>query len=98
MTVQIVFRPAALAEYKDAARWYEDRAPGVGYRFTERIEEALALISDSPLRPAIVLSDIRRAKTREFPYFIYYVVERSRIVVLAILHARRRPAIWQNRR
>jgi plasmid stabilization system protein ParE len=51
MTVQIVFRPAALAEYKDAARWYEERAPGVGYRFTERIEEALALISDSPSDP-----------------------------------------------
>jgi hypothetical protein len=45
MTYRIAFRRAAAAEYANAARWYEDRAAGVGHRFIKRIEQALALIS-----------------------------------------------------
>jgi plasmid stabilization system protein ParE len=98
MTFRIVFRRAAAAEYADAARWYEDRAAGVGHRFIRRIEQALALISEAPFRPATILAKVRRVKSREFPFFIYYLVEDSRIVVLAIFHARRNPAIWQHRK
>jgi plasmid stabilization system protein ParE len=98
MTLPIVFRRAALAEYSAAARWYESRAAGVGYRFVERVEQTLALIAESPRRPATILANIRRARTRDFPFFIYYVVEDSRTVVLAVLHARRNPATWRRRR
>lgn len=98
MTLPVVFRRAAQVEYADAARWYESRALGVGYRFAECVEQALSLIMESPRRPAAIFANIRRAKTRDFPYFIYYVVEDSRIVVLAVLHARRDPAIWRHRR
>ena len=98
MTYRIVFRRAAAAEYADAARWYEDRAAGVGHRFINRIEQALAFISEAPFRPAAILAKVRRVKTREFPFFVYYLVEDSRIVVLAIFHARRNPTIWQRRK
>jgi len=94
----IVFRHAAQAEYADAARWYEARAPGIGYRFVERVEQALSVVAESPLRPAKLFADIRRVKIRGFPFFAYYVVEDSRIVVVAVLHARRNPAIWRRRK
>jgi len=98
VTIPIVFRRAAQAEYADAARWYEVRAPGVGYRFVERVEQALSLITESPRRSAAIFANVRRARTRGFPFFVYYVVEDSRIVVLAVLHARRNPANWRLRR
>ena len=98
MKLPVVFRREAQAEYADAARWYEAQAPGVGYRFVERVEQALSLITESPRRPAVIFANLRRARTREFPFFIYYVVEDSQIVVLAVLHARRDPAVWRHRR
>jgi len=98
MMLPIVFRRAAHSDYRDAARWYEDRALGVGYRFVARIEQALLLISEAPRRAATLLADIRRMRIREFPFFIYYVVEDSRIVVLAVLHARRNPTTWRHRK
>lgn len=94
----VVFRHAARAEYAGAAQWYEARAPGVGYRFVDRVEQALSLIAEAPNRPAPVLANVRRARTRDFPFLIYYVVEDARIVVLAVLHARRDPAIWRRRK
>jgi len=98
VTYRVLFRRAAAAEYADAARWYEERAAGVGHRFIKRIEQALALISQAPFRPATILAKVRRVKTQEFPFFVYYLVEDSRIVVLAIFHARRNPAIWRRRK
>jgi toxin ParE1/3/4 len=97
MTLSVVFRPAALSEYAKAARWYEERAPGVGNRFVARVEQALTHILESPRRAAAILANIRRIRVQAFPFFVYYVVEDSRIVVLAILHARRDPAIWRRR-
>jgi plasmid stabilization system protein ParE len=34
---------------------------------------------------------------RRFPYSVYYVVEPSQIVVLAIFHGRRDPKQWRSR-
>lgn len=97
MKRSVVFRHAAQAEYADAANWYEDRAPGVGYRFAERVEEALSLIAEAPQLRAPILANIRRVRTRSFPFFIYYLIEDAQIVVLAVLHARRDPANWRSR-
>ena len=52
----------------------------------------------SPSRPAMIFGKIRRMRTRGFPFFIYYVVDESRIVVLAVFHARRNPTIWRDRK
>ena len=40
-------------------------------------------------------SGIRRALTKRFPYAIYFSIEGTVIVVLAVLHAARNPAEWQ---
>jgi toxin ParE1/3/4 len=98
MNLPIVFRRAARTEYADAAQWYEARATGVGYRFVERVEQSLILIAEAPRRPAPMFADVRRVRIRDFPFFIFYVVEDFRIVVLAVLHARRDPAILHQRR
>jgi len=95
MKLSIVFRLAAHAEYADAARWYENRANGVGYRFVERVEQAISVVAESPHRPKKLFADVRRTKVRGFPFFVYYIVEDARIVVIAVLHARRNPATWR---
>lgn len=90
------FHPLALAEGEDAAAWYAERDPRVAARFVEELEAAFALIVEAPGRwPAFF--DTRRVLLPRFPYFVLYRDEPSRILVVAIAHARRRPGYWQGR-
>jgi plasmid stabilization system protein ParE len=52
---------------------------------------------DGALKYVELRSGIRRALTKRFPYAIYFSVEGTVIVVLAVLHAARNPAAWQRR-
>jgi len=97
MTLKVVFRSAARAEFDGAALWYEDRQPGLGARFVSEIDHAVDLASKYPDRYAIKHEQIRCVRARRFPYSIYYIVESAQIVVLAVFHARRDPAIWRSR-
>jgi toxin ParE1/3/4 len=40
---------------------------------------------------------VRRALARRFPYAVFYLVERDRVVVLAVLHQAVDPARWPGR-
>ena len=97
MTLQVVFRPAARAEFDGATLWYEDRQPGLGIQFLAEIDRAVDLASQYPDRYPIKHSEIRCIRAHRFPYSIFYLVEAERIVVLAVFHARRDPAIWKAR-
>lgn len=97
MTLQVVFRPAARAEFDGATLWYEDRQPGLGIQFLAEIDRAVDLASKYPDRYPIKHSEIRCIRAHRFPYSIFYIVEAERIVVLAVFHARRDPAIWKAR-
>jgi plasmid stabilization system protein ParE len=97
MTLKVVFRRAARAEFDGAALWYEERQPGLGMQFTSEIDRAANLAAENPARFPIKHRDIRCVQARRFPYSVFYRIEAHRIVVLAVFHARRDPAIWQTR-
>ena len=97
MILKVVFRPAARAEFDDAAMWYEDRQPGLGAQFVAEIDRAIELASKHPDRYPIKHRQIRHVRARRFPYSVFYVAEAEQMVVLAVFHARRDPAIWQAR-
>jgi len=97
MTLKVVFRRAARAEYDAAALRYDVQRPGLGAQFVSEIDRAVGLAATYPERFPIKHADIRRVPARRFPYSVFYRVEAQRIVVLAIFHARRDPTIWQSR-
>ena len=97
MTLKVVFRPAARAEFDGATLWYEDRQPGLGIQFIAEIDRAVDLASKHPDRYPVKHKEIRCIRARRFPYSIFYTVEAQQIVVLAFFHARRDPAVWQAR-
>lgn len=79
MTLKVVFRPAARAEFDGATLWYEDRRSGLGARFVSEIDYAVDLASKYPDRYPIKHQQIRCVRARRFPYSIYYIVEAGRI-------------------
>ncbi len=97
MTLKVVFRRAARAEFDGAAMWYEERQPGLGMQFTSEIDRAVDLAARHPERFPVKHGDIRSVQARRFPYSVFYRVEAHRIVVLAVFHARRDPLLWQTR-
>ena len=97
MTLRIVYRRAAKNEFEDAALWYDEQRPGLGEEFTIEIEQAAARAAAAPERYPIVFGDVRRTVTRRFPFSVYFRVRFDSMVVLAVFHGRRNPAIWQRR-
>ena len=97
MTLRILFRRAAKSEFEDAAIRYDGQRSGLGEEFTIEIEQAVARAAAAPERYPVVFGDIRRTVARRFPYSVYFRVRQDAIVVLAVFHGRRNPAIWQRR-
>lgn len=92
----IRFRPAAARELKADVRDYNRHYIGRGDRFAAAVERALFAIIEAPSGfPLLYAPDIRSAKIEQFPYRIVYVVVDGDIDVIAVAHAKRRPAYWR---
>jgi plasmid stabilization system protein ParE len=97
MSLPVSFHRAASAEFIEASAWYETKRIGLALEFMDEIERCLSLASKHPLQFAVVREDIRRVVAHRFPYSVYFRAEQHRIVVLAVFHGSRDPAIWQAR-
>lgn len=97
MSLPVVLRRAARAEFDDAVDWYEQQRPGLGEEFIMAIDAILGQIGATPERYPPVFQDVRRVVAQRFPYSVFYKVESKRVAVLAIFHGSRDPNIWQER-
>lgn len=94
MSLPITFHRAASAEFIEASTRYEGKRLSLGLEFIAEIEHCISLASENPLQFAVVREDIRRVVANRFPYSVYFRAEQHRIVVLAVFHGSRDPAIW----
>lgn len=97
MTLRLILRPAARAEFDEAFDWYEAQQPGLGVTFAARIHEVFDRVTATPGWYPVIFGDVRRAVVSRSPYVIFYRVQPQRIVVLAVFHGSRDPRIWQSR-
>lgn len=91
------FHLEALAEYEEATSFYADRDPAVAERFIMAVENAIDRILESPLRCRVFDEDVHRCLTQIFPYGILYTIERSYVLIVAIMHCSREPGYWKRR-
>ena len=97
MNLPIAFHRAASAEFIEASAWYESKRVGLALEFMAEIDRCVSLASALPFQFAVVREDIRRVVTNRFPYSVYFRAEKHRIVVLAVFHGSRDPAVWVTR-
>ena len=97
MSLSIVFRATAQSEFDGAAVWYEARRAGLGNDFVTEVQRVLDTIVNQPDRYPVVYGDVREAAVRRFPYCVYYRAKADRVVVIAVFHTSRNPAVWQAR-
>lgn len=98
MTLEVRLRPEAEQDLSDAAVWYEGQLSGLGHQFLDEVLVALSSIAEAPLRYPIVHRNTRRALIHRFPFGVYYQVDSTAIVVLAVMHGSRDPRRWKIRR
>ncbi|PJA25613.1 MAG: hypothetical protein COX57_02415 [Alphaproteobacteria bacterium CG_4_10_14_0_2_um_filter_63_37] len=61
------------------------------------VERCIDTLARHPKQSPVVHREVRRAVVRHFPYAIFYRLEERRLIVLAVFHGHRDPAIWQRR-
>lgn len=91
----------AREESIEAAEYYELQREGLGLRFLELFEFALARIDETPLAcpPYTAVGAPKGARhtfMRPFQECVVFV-PRQPPVVLAVAHGRRRPGYWRHR-
>jgi toxin ParE1/3/4 len=102
VSLPVLFEDEADAEYRAAARWYEERQVGLGTEFLDEVDVALDRIArfpgiGSPAPQVSTNLSVRRVPVRRFPYHVIYLHVESMIRVLAIAHTRQRPGYWKDR-
>ena len=91
------FHPDAEAEMVEAAAYYEAQQENLGKRFLTSVQDALNRIQINPLLYPIVELDVRRCRTKTFPYGILLRALPDQIVVIAVMHLHRDPDYWKDR-
>lgn len=91
------FHPEALLEFEEAVQFYKQRGRNLGRRFAREIRTTIAKITATPDRWRILEEDVRRCLVRVFPYALLYTIEEDHILIVAIMHGRRRPGYWRHR-
>jgi plasmid stabilization system protein ParE len=92
------FHPEAEEEFYAAIDYYEDREIGLGCDFSTEAFTAINNIINYPKAWPVIESDVRRCLVNRFPFGVLYNVEHEEIFILAVMHQRRHPNYWKNRR
>ena len=92
------FHPAAEDELHEAYEYYEARREGLGRRFAEAFDVALARVLDRPLAWGLLEPPYRPHRLKRFPYGILYEPREEEVVIVAVMHLHRRPGYWRHRR
>ena len=97
MTHAVILRRKAEDDIRTVLRWYETQNPTLGDQFLIELRRTLEQIGQFPESSPVVRKNVRRALVQRFPYLVFYVAESTRVVILAVLHNSRDPAVWPKR-
>ena len=98
MRYEVEFRKEAHQDILEAIVWYEGRREGLGDELFIAIENEKHIIERNPYHYEDKYKGIRKAITKRFPYILYYRIEsKSKVLVYAVLHMKRRSRLWKGR-
>ena len=89
--------PLPLKSLPEAGQFYEGRAPELGRRFLDTVEQTTESLAENPALGSPSSTTVRSLRVPQFPYAIVYRVESDRLFIVAVAHLRRRPKYWAGR-
>jgi plasmid stabilization system protein ParE len=97
VALDLEYLDEALEEAEAAARWYGERSLTAAAGFADEIYAAESEISEFPEAWPAFERGTRRYLLRRYPFSLIYQIQPSRIVIIAVAHAHRRPGYWKSR-
>ena len=91
------FKPEVYNDIKVAYDWYESQRIGLGEDFLLTLEESYSKITRTPKVYQLIYKTVRRKLLRRFPYGVFFVLKDDEIIIIAIMHTRRKPSDWNER-
>jgi plasmid stabilization system protein ParE len=88
----------ARAEADAAAAFYREKQPRLAQHFLDDLEEALGRIQRHPQAHRRVEGRYSEVPGAAFPYGVIYRLRPDFIEIIAIMHLRRAPGYWKERR
>ena len=90
--MKISLLPLAQAELDEAFSWYEEQAIGLGYDFLDEFDQSVRLIASFPELYEMMESGVRRCLVNRFPYAVFYGIDSTGIIIVALAHMKRKPS------
>lgn len=97
MKYKVIVRPETEDDLKEAFSWYEDKRTGLGYDFLLQVDAGLMFIERNPEIHPSEYKGTRKHLIKRFPYKIIYIVEKTKVIVLAVVHGKRSPKFTKKR-
>lgn len=94
---QIDIHPEAYQELEASRNWYEEQSPGLGGRFLDEVDRAMAAISEYPETWPSYTYGTRRFFLHRFPFAVVYFLDEATVKVIALMHFKRKPGYWKKR-
>ena len=91
MTLPVLLRRAAELDVAAIEDWYDSQSQGLGGEFREAVDDAIALVADSPLAYPERYRGARRVLLRRFSYVLWYRSFENFLIVLACVDGKRDP-------
>ena len=91
------FHPDALVELDQAKQWYDGQRHGLGESFFQEIASAMTRIQEAPNIWPEFRQGTRRFLVHRFPFAVLYSQRSNSVLVIAVMHLKRRPGYWQSR-
>jgi plasmid stabilization system protein ParE len=95
--MRVTFLPDAQKELLNSVTFYEQKDDGLGSKFLDEIEVTIQLISTYPEAGILLNEYARRVLLNGFPYALVYRISDNQIIILAVMHLRRKPNFWVKR-
>jgi len=93
----VIIRPEAEDDLKEAFSWYEEKRIGLGYDYLLQVDAGLSFIARNPNIHPIEYKGTRKHIIKRFPYKIIYIIKEEQIIVIAVIHGKRSPALIKKR-
>ena len=98
MIYKYILSPFAELDLDSIQEWYALHDEALFNKFDNEFDACLKLIELNPFQFSVIHNNIRRALLKRFPFSIFFKVKDERIHVLSVIHHKRNPKVWKQRK
>jgi plasmid stabilization system protein ParE len=96
--MKFFLHPQAREELEQAIQFYKSQQAGLEKRFVEAVDDAINRVCRNPLNYRKIDESARKCRLLHFPYAVIFRLASEQIEIIAIMHLRRQPDYWKNRK